>query len=258
MSSSRSCSDASHVRRALRRLQHARRPRCRRPGTPGAATFRRDDWLRNDRNQLLHDADNGRNPCRGGAIERPKAASTASACRAGFRPCRSASCFCSSSSSRSSSSSSSVSGTTTITRCCRGSPRAATPRPSRAASTQLPDLCTILKTYLSTVKFCFIVWVTTLIIGFTVAYFLAFYMRSLDDADGAVSRLHDPVLDLERDPHDLVDSAARPQRAHQSRADARPSRRHSRSNGCSILRSRSASPSPISSPSSWWCRSSIR
>ncbi len=44
--------------------------------------------------------------------------------------------------------------------------------------TQLPDLCTILKTYLSTAKFCFIVWVTTLIIGFTVAYFLAFHVRS--------------------------------------------------------------------------------
>jgi putative spermidine/putrescine transport system permease protein len=44
--------------------------------------------------------------------------------------------------------------------------------------TQLPDLCTILKTYLSTAKFCFIVWLTTLIIGFTVAYFLAFHIRS--------------------------------------------------------------------------------
>ena len=45
--------------------------------------------------------------------------------------------------------------------------------------TQFPDLCTILKTYLSTVKFCFIVWVTTLLIGFTVAYFLAFYVRTV-------------------------------------------------------------------------------
>src|ERR1700684_3762490 len=44
--------------------------------------------------------------------------------------------------------------------------------------TQLPDLCTILKTYVSTAKFCFIVWVTTLIIGFTIAYFLAFHIRS--------------------------------------------------------------------------------
>jgi putative spermidine/putrescine transport system permease protein len=44
--------------------------------------------------------------------------------------------------------------------------------------TQLPDLCTILKTYVSTAKFCFIVWLTTLFIGFTIAYFLAFHIRS--------------------------------------------------------------------------------
>jgi len=43
---------------------------------------------------------------------------------------------------------------------------------------QLPGLCTILKTYVSTAKFCFIVWVTTLVIGFTIAYFLAFHVRS--------------------------------------------------------------------------------
>ena len=44
--------------------------------------------------------------------------------------------------------------------------------------TQLPDLCTILKTYVSTVKFCLIVWALTLVIGFTVAYFLAFHVRT--------------------------------------------------------------------------------
>ena len=44
---------------------------------------------------------------------------------------------------------------------------------------QLPDLCTILRTYASTAKFCFIVWLTTLVIGFTVAYFLAFYVRTV-------------------------------------------------------------------------------
>jgi putative spermidine/putrescine transport system permease protein len=44
---------------------------------------------------------------------------------------------------------------------------------------QLPQLCTILKTYASTVKFCFLVWVFTLAIGFTVAYFLAFHIRSM-------------------------------------------------------------------------------
>jgi putative spermidine/putrescine transport system permease protein len=44
---------------------------------------------------------------------------------------------------------------------------------------QLPDLCTILKTYVSTIKFCFLVWFFTLTIGFTIAYFLVFHVRSL-------------------------------------------------------------------------------
>ena len=35
-----------------------------------------------------------------------------------------------------------------------------------------------LRTYVSTAKFCLIVWALTLVIGFTVAYFLAFYVRS--------------------------------------------------------------------------------
>ena len=43
---------------------------------------------------------------------------------------------------------------------------------------QLPDLCTILKTYAKTLKLCFLVWLLTLFIGFTVAYFLAFYVKS--------------------------------------------------------------------------------
>ncbi|RVV98205.1 ABC transporter permease [Mesobaculum littorinae] len=43
----------------------------------------------------------------------------------------------------------------------------------------LPYLCTTLKTYLSTLKFCFLVWAVTLVIGFSVAYFLAFHVRSL-------------------------------------------------------------------------------
>ncbi len=44
--------------------------------------------------------------------------------------------------------------------------------------TQLPDLCTMLATYVSTIKFCIIVWILTLVIGFTVAYFLAFHIRT--------------------------------------------------------------------------------
>jgi putative spermidine/putrescine transport system permease protein len=42
----------------------------------------------------------------------------------------------------------------------------------------LPDLCTILKTYLKTLKLCLLTWSLTLLIGFTVAYFLAFHIRS--------------------------------------------------------------------------------
>ena len=43
---------------------------------------------------------------------------------------------------------------------------------------QLPDPCTILRTYAKTVKLCFLVWLFTLGIGFTVAYFLAFHVKS--------------------------------------------------------------------------------
>jgi putative spermidine/putrescine transport system permease protein len=44
---------------------------------------------------------------------------------------------------------------------------------------ELPRLCLTFRTYLSTLKFCVIVWALTLGIGFTVAYFLAFHVRSL-------------------------------------------------------------------------------
>ena len=42
----------------------------------------------------------------------------------------------------------------------------------------LPNLCTILQTYLSTVNLCLLYWGLTLVIGFTVAYFLAFHVRT--------------------------------------------------------------------------------
>lgn len=44
--------------------------------------------------------------------------------------------------------------------------------------TKLPQLCTIFATYLTTLKFCLTVWLITLVIGFTVAYFLAFHVKS--------------------------------------------------------------------------------
>lgn len=40
------------------------------------------------------------------------------------------------------------------------------------------DMCVTFKTYLSTFKFSFLVWLITLLIGFTVSYFLAFHVRS--------------------------------------------------------------------------------
>lgn len=40
------------------------------------------------------------------------------------------------------------------------------------------DLCVSLKTYLSTLKFGVLVWALTLVIGFAVAYFLAFHVKS--------------------------------------------------------------------------------
>ena len=44
---------------------------------------------------------------------------------------------------------------------------------------ELPGLCVTFKTYLSTLKFCVLVWLVTLVLGFTLAYFLAFHVRSL-------------------------------------------------------------------------------
>ena len=40
------------------------------------------------------------------------------------------------------------------------------------------DMCVTFKTYLSTIKFCVIVWAVTLVLGFSIAYFLAFHVRT--------------------------------------------------------------------------------
>ena len=42
----------------------------------------------------------------------------------------------------------------------------------------MDDLCTTVRTYLSTFKFCLLVWLITLVVGFAVSYFLAFHVRS--------------------------------------------------------------------------------
>ena len=124
--------------------------------------------------------------------------------------------------------------------------------------TQLPDLCTMLATYLSTAKFCLIVWALTLAIGFTVAYFLAFYVRSATTQmvlflvctipfwTSNVIRMISWIPLLGR--NGLVNQAV----------DGRASRATRRSNGCSTRNSLSRSRSCISSRSSWWRRSSIR
>ena len=39
-------------------------------------------------------------------------------------------------------------------------------------------LCTTFRTYISTLRLCGMVWAATLVLGFTVSYFLAFHVRS--------------------------------------------------------------------------------
>ena len=41
------------------------------------------------------------------------------------------------------------------------------------------EMCVTFKTYLSTLKFCLLVWGITLVLGFSLAYFLAFHVRSV-------------------------------------------------------------------------------
>lgn len=43
---------------------------------------------------------------------------------------------------------------------------------------KLPDLCVTFATYLSTLKFCLLAWGTTLLLGFGIAYFLSFHIRT--------------------------------------------------------------------------------
>ena len=40
------------------------------------------------------------------------------------------------------------------------------------------DLCVTFKTYIATLRMCLLVWLVTLLLGFSVAYFLAFHVRS--------------------------------------------------------------------------------
>ena len=45
-------------------------------------------------------------------------------------------------------------------------------------SSNAADWCVTFKTYFSTFKFCLLVWIITLVIGFAVSYFMAFHVRS--------------------------------------------------------------------------------
>ena len=45
--------------------------------------------------------------------------------------------------------------------------------------TELPALCTTLKTYATTLRISLTVWLITLVLGFAIAYFLAFHVRTL-------------------------------------------------------------------------------
>ena len=80
---------------------------------------------------------------------------------------------------------------------------------------ELPGLCLTFKTYWSTLKLCAVVWAVTLVLGFTIAYFLVFPRAVAHHADGAVPRVHDPVLDVQRHPDGLVGAAARAERRRQ-------------------------------------------
>ena len=91
----------------------------------------------------------------------------------------------------------------------------------------LPALCTIFRTYLSTAKFCASVWAITLVLGFTLSYFLAFHVRSTTVRIVLGLLCTIPFWTSKRHPDDLLDPAARPQRADQrdaaeDRADLDP------------------------------------
>ena len=49
----------------------------------------------------------------------------------------------------------------------------------RGCVAKLPELCTAFATYVSTLKYVFLTWIITLIVGFGVAYYLAFCVSSL-------------------------------------------------------------------------------
>ncbi len=73
--------------------------------------------------------------------------------------------------------------------------------------------------FVNTFKYAILTWVFTFLIGFTVAYYLAFHIRSLTWQSRAVPAVYDPVPDLEHHPYDQLDSVSGPQRDRQFDAD---------------------------------------
>ena len=68
-------------------------------------------------------------------------------------------------------------------------------------------------------SFAVIVWAVTLFLGFNIAQFLVFHVRSGTVRTDAVPRLRHPVLDLGHHPHDRLDPVPGPQRRLQPDAD---------------------------------------
>ena len=75
-----------------------------------------------------------------------------------------------------------------------------------------------LRVYISSLKFAVIVWAITLFLGFNIAYFLIFHVRSATDPHGAVPAVRHSVLDLRHHPHHRLDPIPRPQRRVQHRS----------------------------------------
>jgi hypothetical protein len=90
-------------------------------------------------------------------------------------------------------------------------------------SVQLQNTLTL---YLKTVEYALIVWAITLVVGFTVSYFLAFHVRNLLWQMALFLLCTVPFWTSEHHPHDLVDSVPGAQRHLQPGADGH--RHHAR------------------------------
>ena len=93
-----------------------------------------------------------------------------------------------------------------------------------------------LNLYVETIKFTVLTWLFSLIIGFWVAYFLVFHVRSPLLAIGLFLAVHRAVLDLEHHPDDFLDTASRQGGPHQHGVDqSRPGACSRSSFFCSLV-----------------------